>query len=153
VTENHTRFLQHLEESQGAVWRVASWLNGRGHTTTLSPSSSAPTHGEWKKHADVGDLFIHLRVEVKHLSAKFSCREDWPFRSNFIVCAKHAWDRAEPKPYAFIFLSSDSKSLAVVMGSSSDQWRVEERTDSRYKDVSQSFYLTPMRCVQFGELK
>jgi hypothetical protein len=101
------------------------------------------------KHVDNGDLYINMRVEVKTLGITFTNRADWKFGDKFIVCAKHSFDNAKPKPYAYIIQSADLKHIAVVNSSTCKQWYTEARKDSRYEDVTQDFYLCPIDLVKF----
>jgi len=94
-------------------------------------------------------LFVHQRVEVKQLSANFTGAKDWPFGCKFIVCAKHAFDRARPKPYALVILSASGEHAAVVFASDARSWTVETRCDRRYESVTQEFYFSPMELVRF----
>jgi len=149
---NHGRFLKHLDESQVGVWTVAQWLASKGYAVTVTPSSRAPTHGDWKQHADNGDLQITQRVEVKRLSREFTGRDDWPFKDKFIVCAKHAWDSAQPKPYAYVILSASMRHAGIVKGDSRDTWYVEPRTDRRYDGVRQDCYFAPLSVVAFTRI-
>lgn len=146
---NHQRFLQHLSESGGAVWEVAMMLQDRGYFVSVAPTSKAARHEDWKQHADQGDLFISQRVEVKRLGVDFTGQEDWPFGDKFIVCAKHSFDRAFPRPYAYVILSSSGQYAATVFTSDCDKWTVEQRTDKRYENVSQEFYFCPFHLVRF----
>lgn len=156
---NHDKFLSHLKSSDLAVWLVAKVLHGRGYSVEIPASSLAERHEDWKEHADSGDLYIwkgkeaKRRIEVKHLSVNFSCRKNWPFGEKFIVCAKHSYDRAAPKPHAYIIVSQDCKTAASVFGSSKDKWRVEQRHDSRYENVKQEFYFAPLELVKFFPLE
>lgn len=155
---NHQKFLEHLDASDGAVWIVAKLLHKRGYTVEVPAVSRAEKHEDWKDHADSGDLYItnsrlgivRQRVEVKRLSVNFSSKTDWPFATKFIVCAKHAYDRAIPKPYAYIILASEKKHAACVFSSESTDWYVESRTDARYDPpVTQEFYFAPIDTVTF----
>jgi hypothetical protein len=101
------------------------------------------------KHVDNGDLYINMRVEVKTLGITFTNRADWKFGDKFIVCAKHSFDNAKPKPYAYIIQSADLKHIAVVHSATCKQWYSEARKDSRYEDVTQDFYLCPIDLVKF----
>ena len=104
---DHAKFIKHLEESEEAVWSVAQWLQGKGYLVSVAPMSKSKNGKEMKDHVDNGDLFINQRVEVKHLSKDFKNAEDWPFKDRFIVCAKNAFDSANPKPYSYIILSKN----------------------------------------------
>lgn len=152
MTDNHKKFLTHLDDSQSAVWLVAEWLNNRGYDVTINATKKAPSHDDWKNYADNGDLEIKQRIEVKHLSAEFTCMDDWPFGNKFIVCAKHAFDRAKPKPYAYIILNNKKTHMALVMGATSNSWFSEIRKDSRYNQVDQEFYFCPINEVKFTKI-
>ena len=149
---DHLTFLKHLDQSHSAVWRVAQWLQERGNRVVVTPITKSATHQEWKDHADDGDLYIQLRVEVKKRGLEFTGREDWPHGDKFIVCAKHAWDRAKPKPYAFVILNKSMTHAAIVTADTRSQWTVEERTDSRYIQYRQEFYFIPIDLVRFVPL-
>lgn len=150
---NNDRFIKHLKDSMGAVWEVAQWLQGRGHAVTVNPTFIRPSHDQWADYADNGDLFISQRIEVKVRGVEFTCREDWPHGDKFIVCAKHAWDRALQKPHAFIYLNKSRTYAAILMGDTHGEWTVEKRTDRRYQDVTQEFYFCPINLVKFIKFK
>lgn len=152
MKENHKKFLKHLDESVMAVEVAAEWLKCRGYDVKINKIKKAPSHSEWKKYADNGDLWISLRVEVKRLSVNFTCKADWPFGKHFIVCAKHSFDNAHPKPYGFIYLNTAMTHLAIVMSYQKNDWYVEERIDSRYDDYKQEFYIIDISKVIFCEL-
>jgi len=142
---NHKRFLQHLEKSASAVWFVAMWFWGKGYTVTMPFITMASGHEQWRDHADNGDLEVLIgnerkRVEVKHLGVCFTGREDWPF-PDFIVCAKHSFDNAQPKPDYYIVLSNDKEAMGIVDTSYASEWTTSRRTDSRYKGIDQDFYV------------
>ena len=149
---NHEKFLSHLERSNEAVWFVAQWLNKKGYSVNIPPSTKAETHKEWRKHKDNGDIFISQRVEVKHLSAEFTSRDNWPFQNKFIVCAKHSFDNATPKPFAYIVVNASKTAAGVVLAADSKKWNVEQRKDGRYENVAQEFYLAPLDDVYFVNL-
>ena len=150
--ENHRRFLRHLRESEWVRWYVAQWLSQSGYSVSLAPVRYAPTTADWQKFADQGDLHINMRIEVKGLSRHFTCREDWPFGVNFIVCARHSYDNADPKPYAYIILNNTCTHAAFVLSASYATWRVERRVDSRYDGIAQEYYLAPLDAVTFAPL-
>ena len=145
------KFLGHLDESEEAVWFVAQMLSKRGYRVSVPVTTKAETYGEWKGHADNGDLFIEQRVEVKRRGLDFTNKGDWP-HPDFIVCAQHSWDRAEPKPYLYIILSKSGTHAASVFGHSSPSWYVEKRTDSRYENVRQEYYFCPLDEVSFFKI-
>ena len=148
MTTDDYRFKKNLMNSQEAVWDVARWLQSRGNAVTVNPTFVAPDHSQWKDYADNGDLFITQRIEVKHRGVDFTCADDWPY-SDFMVCAKHAWDRALQKPYAFIYLNKSKTHVAIVKGETHKTWTHEKRTDSRYDRMTQEFYFCDVSHVAF----
>ena len=146
---DYQRFLNHLDESHMGVFCAARWLSNRGYAVSIQPTTTAEHYSDRMDHVDSGDLYISMRVEVKTLSVNFTCKEDWPFGEKFIVCAKHSFDNARPKPYGYIIQSADLKHAAVVSASTFKQWYSEPRRDSRYEDMTQNFYLCPLDVVKF----
>ena len=153
--DNHDLFLKHLDESKQAVWIVARWLNELGYSVKIYATKKADKHENWKKYADKGDIEISdgdieisHRIEVKRRGLKFINKKDWPHR-DFIVCAKHAWDRAEPKPFAFIVLSNDYKYAGIVKSDSRKKWYAKSIKDGRYDNVTQEFYLIALDNVDW----
>ena len=136
-----------------AVWTVAQYLSERGNHVRVNAAGAAPEASQWKDYVDVGDLEICLRVEVKKLSANFTGLDDWPFRNEFIVCAKHAYDKATPKPFGFFFLSANNTHAAVVKAATAPSWTVKVRKDSRYEDVEQEFYFCPIQRVSWIQIR
>ena len=143
------KFVKHLSESHEGVISAANWLNSLGYSVTIPPSTVSDSYENRMKHVDNGDLYINMRVEVKTLGITFTSRADWKFGDKFIVCAKHSFDNAKPKPYAYIIQSADLKHIAVVHSTTFKQWYSEPRKDSRYEDVTQDFYLCPIDLVRF----
>ena len=123
-----------------------------GYPVSVPPTFVAPSHEEWEEYADDGDLYVGQRVEVKKLGVEFTGRADWPFGSKFIVCAKHSFDRAKPKPYRYYYLNKSETHAAIVMGSSHKSWYCETKKDSRYEDMVQDCYMCPIHLVKFISL-
>lgn len=148
---NHTKFQQHLSNSKYAVSKAAEWFTSRGYSVQIPSATVAETHQEWKSHADSGDLFLLHRIEVKRLSVDFTSRADWPYSDKFIVCAKHSWDRATPKPHAYLIFNAQMTHVAIVKGESRTKWNSERRKDSRYegREAEQEFYFCPLDAVLF----
>lgn len=149
IAQNHERFKAHLDASQEGVWILARWLSKRGHNVKINASGKAENRGDWKKFVDNGDLEVSLRVEVKQLSYHFTCREDWPFGENYMVCAQYSFDRAIPKPFAFYNLNPTATHAAQVLGSSRPKWTVKEHADRRFQDYTQKSYYCPLDHVYF----
>jgi hypothetical protein len=114
---NHEKFLAHLSASGDACWLVSKWLQSRGYPVRVNPTFYSPEPKAWKEYADGGDIEIGLRIEVKGLSAAFTSDTDWPF-PNFIVCAKHSFDRSRPRPYAYIAVNEARTHIAMVKSAS-----------------------------------
>ena len=149
---NGLTFLKHLDASHDAVWCAARWLQNKGHHVVVTPTSKSKTHGEWKQHADSGDLYLQQRIEVKKRGIDFTGAGDWPHGDKFIVCSRHSYDLARPKPYAWIILNKAKTHAAIVKAESRTRWVVEKRTDSRYQNYTQEFYFCPLDCVTWVSL-
>lgn len=160
MSENHKKFLEHLEESVVGVFHTAKMFIGNGFDVWISGIKKASYHGEWSKYADGGDVYVTkkdgtwARIEIKRLGVEFTDALDWPFRNKFIVCAKHSWDKANPKPTMYIIWSKSLINFALVKTYQFPEWYVESRYDSRYKgeESQQEFYFCPIERVVFGDI-
>jgi len=149
---DHTRFIEHLDASNPTVFQCAKFFYDKGIQVAISPMSKSKGYDDRLDHTDDGDLFIQQRIEVKGLSADFTNGSDWPFRDEFIVCAAHSYDRAKPKPYAYMILNRNRTHVAIVYGKSRPQWTTKRIKDGRYEDMTQEFYLCPLEHVDFRAL-
>lgn len=149
---DHERFVSHLNDSRHGVWLVANWLNKRGNDVTITANSVSKGYEDRLDHIDSGDFYINQRVEVKSLSAEFTCKEDWPFGKELIVCAKHSYDNATPKPYMYILLNKAKTHAIIVMGVKSNTWTVKRYKDKRYENMEQDFYISSVEDVKFIKL-
>lgn len=154
ASENHAKFLNHLNASIEPVFRVAQWLCSKGHDIYIPGLKRASHPNQWQQFADSGDLFLVrdgnlLRLEVKRLGVNFTGPNDWPFGNRFIVCAKHSFDRADPAPHAYIILSKDMHYAAVSRSCDRNLWKIDRIQDRRYQGISQEFYLSPLSAVRW----
>ncbi|QDP46884.1 MAG: hypothetical protein GOVbin406_73 [Prokaryotic dsDNA virus sp.] len=155
--ENHERFLSHLDKSSEAVFAAAAFLHKKGLDVRINATRRASSHSEWKKYRDDGDIYAYdkkgnsYRVEAKGLSCDFTSVRDWKFK-DFMVCAKHSFDSASPKPYAYIILNKNKTHAAIVRSSTSSCWETVSRKDSRYDNVVQEFYTCPMGSIDWVSL-
>ena len=151
---NHKRFLEHLDDSIDTVFIVAKYLYHKtGMDIKINSLERASKHSEWNRCKDDGDLYlfkdnISYRIEVKGLSCDFKNNDDWPFR-DFIVCAKHSFDHADPKPYAYFILNKNRTHAAIVRTHTSDSWHVVERADKRYNNITQCFYICDFEHIEW----
>lgn len=149
---DHNRFVDHLNQSRHGVWLVADWLNRRGMDVTITANSVSKGYEDRMDHVDSGDLYINQRVEVKSLSAEFTSKNDWPFGKELIVCAKHSYDNATPKPYMYMLLSKDKTHAIIIMGRNHKKWTVKRYKDKRYENMEQDFYISSVDDVDFIKL-
>jgi hypothetical protein len=147
VQEIHRQVMQGVEASQEAVWRIARQLNSSSHVTVNS-SRLAPNRAAAGAFADSGDLFMKVRLEVKHLSADFTSARDWPFGSKFIVTSKSAHDKAWPVPARYLIVNRQMTHVAVVRVADRERWTVEKRRDKVSGELK-DFYFSPLDSVKF----
>ena len=138
--EDFKRFINHLDESAGAVFRTAKYFYNKGIPATIQPMKKAKSYKERMKYTDDGDLMISQRIEVKGLSCSFTGRDDWKFGNKLIVCARHSWDLASPKPYAYMLWNKERTHVAIIYGNTRPHWTVAKVRDKRYQNVEQEMY-------------
>lgn len=151
---DHQLLLKHLLQSEPARVKVACWLTQKGYPVFLEPLPLGWRESTYENRmvfTDSGDLMVGFRVEVKQRSFHFTCREDWPYPGGMIVSARHSFDNAKPKPYAFVHLNGAGTHCAMVRASSASCWKVARHKDSRYANVEQENYVVPLDRVVFAE--
>lgn len=156
MKDNLSKFLSHLDASTAAVFTAALYFYEKGLDVRIGGLRKCDSYSNYMNFVDDGDMFIYrngekYRIEVKNLSAEFTSREDWPFK-DFMVCAKKAYDHATPKPYAYLIFNKSRTHMAVVKGDTSDSWATVQRTDSRYKNYTQEFYLCDLDLIKWIEI-
>ena len=156
MQKNHHKFLNHLDDSIETMWICAKYLYNKGYAVKINPMKKAKTHGEWREYMDKGDLEIWVdgspkRIEVKGLSTNFINKEDWKF-PDFIVCAAHSWDMANPKPFAYMIFNKKRTHVAIVYGKDSSTWTKDKKYDQRYTEIEQEFYISPLDKVVWREI-
>lgn len=154
---DNRKVVQHVRQSQDDVWRVARWLNSKGYEVRIPPTTYAKNYEDRLNHQDQGDLYVKFqkeeRVEVKGLSAQFTSKDDWPMGDRAIVCAKHAFDHADPKPFFYVLLSADKIHAMFIRSDTKEHWEVKEYTDKRYESMRQRFYVCPIQYIKFGNIQ
>lgn len=118
-------FEDKLRLSHMAVVLTADWLRAQGYKVQ-APQPVAGPYSQREQHADSGDLYvlslgIWQRLEVKHLSADFDTATGWPW-PRVKVCSKQAFDRAQPRPLAFIYLNRLLDQACILPVSSYPRW-------------------------------
>ena len=150
IARDDPSFVDDLKRSQSSVWMVARWLNERGYNVVVRPLRIRESVEQMAEYGDLGDLEIIQRVEVKQREVAFTGATDYPFPT-VIVDVAHTWDRARPKPHAYIIVSQDKSTAAIVMGASFSQWVKVERFDAA-KKRNRTFYEAPLSVVRFVRL-
>ena len=157
LTGNHKKFTEHLKESTKALFIVAHYFHHYGYSIRINGQKCSPDASSHEEYADDGDLFIQtkdykkkwVRIEVKGLNTEFTNIKDWPHK-NFMVCAKHSYDKTLPNPPSSYYLLNKSRThAAVVKTKTYSDWFVRTTQDKYYKSVSQDFYYCPLNKVEW----
>jgi hypothetical protein len=138
--------VQDLLASQETVWKVARWLSNRGNHVTVRALRVRPTVADIGEYGDAGDLEILTRIEVKHRHLMFTAAHDFPFAS-ISVDSVRAWDRAHPKPTAYVILNEPQTVAAIVRGNTARHW--ERRTLEELRGRPQTWLYCPIKWVVF----
>jgi hypothetical protein len=141
-------FAQDLEKSAVTVSIAARWLESKGYRVTIKPTLLRPDVHQMSRYSDNGDLEIIQRVEVKHRpNINFYDLGSFPYETAIVdVC--HTWDKARPKPYAYLIFNADRTGFLIITRHSFKYWRKVEKFD-RKKNRSRQFYVCPIEHCQF----
>lgn len=140
-------FVQDLMDSQAAVDVVATYLRGRGYDVNVPELVVRPDASQRAQYSDGGDIQITQRVEVKHRKMlDFTSAASFPYPT-IIVDVKHSYDRAAPKPYAYLILNRSMTTAFKVYGRTRPQWIVTRKLD-RHAGREREFYECPIKLVE-----
>lgn len=154
---NTERFAKRLKESQPAVDFAKEYLERNGYEVVKPEDKGVtPSYEDRMKYVDNGDLYCKkgdtdewCRVEVKHQSREFTCKEDWPFKNMFVL-AKHALDRANPKPSFYLNFNKSLTHVAKISSESESEWFLMPFQDKRYLNKRETAYACPINFVEFS---
>lgn len=143
TTEQHQKFLDRLTNSADAVFVVARYLHNKGFTVEISGLKKAPTASQHKQFVDDGDIYIikngqRERVEVKGISKQFTGEDDYPF-DQIMISSENTVNRIKDKVSYWVIVSSDKNYMAIINGSTHNQWRVIERKTSNTGNVERNY--------------
>jgi len=141
------KFVERFNASHDAVEHTVKWLKSLGVKNIRVPKSKlAPSHSQWKKYTDDGDLFVgSKRLEVKGMMAKqywFTAWHEFPY-TNWTVCAKHSYDRANPKPYAYLMWNNKRTHVAIIKTDTYKWWKTIEIKDPNYPTAQELYVVSP----------
>ena len=125
-------FKREVLEGKRAEYRVALDLLLTGHSVRMAPGSVIDSAaGRAGELADEPDIILagRLAVEVKSRTLDFTGPADYPFATAF--CGRSSrWDKRTGDVFAIVLMSS-SGGIAVVPGSTRDQWIREPCLDKK----------------------
>jgi hypothetical protein len=166
LDEIDPNFEQDLENSKPAVDAVAAWLRRRGRGVYVRPVVVRPDPSVRHLYADKGDMMVYpgpipdglaapppggTRFEGKHrpgIDFKGKTRrEGFPYVT-LIVDVITTWDKADPKPHAYVIANKSLTGCFVVKGATSPHWKTVTRycaAQGRYRD----YYEVGMEHVEY----
>lgn len=145
------QFIERLKNSAEGVRIIAQHYLNQGYNVRLPPVKIREKREDWRQHMDECDFFLELPMEVKQISADFTCREDFPY-PNVLFSAVHAWDEKKPKPSRVHVLSSSGDYFAMIAAHTSPHWIVKDIFDKHYQ-YNRKCYACPLEHVQFIEVQ
>lgn len=146
-------FIEDLRKSQEAVRVATQWLSAKGYPVIVRPTFERPDTDAIAEFSDHGDLEIVQRVEVKRrVGLDFTSKDDFPY-STLIVDACHCFDKAHPKPYAYIIFNKDMSAAFVVNTKETmKEWKTTRRHDAK-KARDRSFYECPVSLLSVVQIE
>lgn len=149
--QTHRHFLRQLHQSQSAVCAVAMYLTRLGMNIQVNGLHYAPTHNEREQYADLGDLCVLKRIEVKQQTNDWTGIQDYPFK-DALVCTKSSWDNAREKPLGYIILNRLGTHAMMINQDTQMYWSERQITDSR-RGTKAVTYACPLEIVKFVNLE
>lgn len=146
--ETDPSFIADLRKSKEAVAVATKWLSDQGYPVIVRPTFERPNVEQMSEYSDDGDIEILQRVEVKRRqSLTFTSKDDFPFET-LIVDVCHCYDKAHPKPYAYIIFNREmTRAFIVNVRETRSLWKRVKKKD-RFKGRMREFYECPISETQ-----
>lgn len=145
--ESFENFINNVKNSEPSVIAVGEWLHKMGYHIDVPESKYAKSPEELKLYTDDGDLLVdEHRVEVKHLTSYWTCKEDYPYPV-FMIGNKEAFERAKRReimPTVYLIFNKDMTHVVLVSTDFHEDWEtMEDVPDYRY-DFLEDKYVTSL---------
>lgn len=145
-------FPEDLAASHVHAEGVAAWLRRRGFDAEYVAPPLVPPE-DYPESERGADIRVEWRGRTVHVDTKqrmfdFDSAETFPYGTTIVVNC-HEWDRANPKPDAFIHTNRDSTACLVVRASTFPAWAKRKlRSRNRWRWV----YEIPVARCEFRRM-
>lgn len=144
----HSKFLERLDRSRPAVFKVAEFLHKEGFTVTIPAIEYAPTAADHTKFVDNGDIIAEKgskkhRIEVKHLSIDFHDAKSFPYKVAFISNVA-AVNRAEGSVTAYVIVNKNMTHIGIAWTSLKDKWVITHKVAKNTNNMESNYACDPI---------
>lgn len=153
---NYHGFVNRLQKSRAAMFRVAEWLHLQGVSVTIPAIKVVPEGEDNEPYYDSGDIHCECPkrgsfiVEVKHLTTDFTGKHDWPHKET-IVSNVGTVDRNWGKIKAYILVNKSMTHAIFVNGDTSEKW-TKRQIFAKNTNKTEWFYVCPIDFVSFKKI-
>lgn len=148
-------FTERFVGSRRAVFKVAEYIwREKKLDVTIPYTGLAPSINQSVEYIDKGDIICHTAsgkdfiIEVKGLSADFTCAADYPF--NMVIVNEVAKaDRIDA--FAYFLVNRALTHALIIKTSTKDKWVIKDVHDKRRGDT-EKMYHCDLSCGEFVEL-
>jgi hypothetical protein len=156
----HAKFLQRLDNSRPAVFRVAEYLHRLGYALEIPAINYAPNAGAFIDYVDKGDIIITTQegekqiIEVKNPDKNFTDKQDWiNFKLDTVFLGnKASVERQKIIPEAYFIVSNNLTHAIIVHKNTRKHWNITEKKAKNTGNV-EHFYECPLKYVIFRDLR
>jgi hypothetical protein len=136
---NYESFVDALEKSRSAVFRVAEWLHRHGKEIVIPPIRVVPKGGNASEYVDKCDLYAGGdRIEVKHKNINFTSEKDFPWDTVIVSNAKTI-ERNWGLITAYIVVNNKMTHAMIITSDKKDLWW-KEKLKPKNKTGEEEFY-------------
>ena len=139
---------------------VGQWLHHKGYSVEIPAFEIAPSIAEYADYQDNGDVFVFVywhydvrhRYEIRHLpDTHFTSRANWPYGDRIFVDKKEKVDTARHEVLAWVTVSDDYRTIAVIPRNTNDQWYLTKVNNTKRGRIEDT-YAAPLSCADFERL-
>lgn len=151
----YSRFINRLDKSRPAVFRVAEYLHKSGFTVTIPAIHFTPSAERHAEFLDDGDIFAEKnnekhRIEVKHIDTDFHDLESWPYKITLVSNVKTV-ERANNSVTAYIIVNKPMTHIGIIWKKTKEKWTTIELL-AKNTGNTEKFYCCDPKLLDFRKL-
>jgi len=148
-SKTYKKFVNDLNESQGAVLSVAGYLQKNNRTVILPPHKVTPTEDARYDYQDDADLYVQSPLQVKGSSRTFGSVEEFGFKMVTVDEVYKIKKQKKNPPLGYWIVSADKSGGIFIPWATRKEWDIHCAKDPHQSGRECEYYRCPAKLCEF----